>query len=251
MVGNHAFEAMRELCGDTTLKHVVLVTQGWGPNDPSEPATSQQQLGLTTDDVENDVFKPAIENGAQVYHRVDRSKPVQDILRMILQGRKAAPNIQPELVDEGGESWQTVEPSKEMGELVGGDDSYAEELESMRKTMDEKVKSLQRELDEQKRGAQLEADAFKKCIGEMRSKEESMRKDMDQKAEEHHRELEEQKRRAQEEASGLRKCIAEMQSKLEEDRHSGSGEVFATHSFRPAPTCPVLPFDRIFCGTAR
>ena len=241
---------MRELCGDTTLKHVVLVTQGWGQNDPSEPATSWRKSRLTTNDIEQFVFKPAIENGAQVYHRIDRSKPAQDVLRMILPGRKAVPKSQPELVDEGEESWQTAEPSKEMGELVRGHDSHAEELESMRKTTNEKVESLQRELDEQKRRAQLEADAFKTCIAEMRSEKESMRKEMDQKAEEYHQELAEQKRRAQEEADRLRKCIAEMQSKLEEDRHE-SGKFFATHSSQHVPTYPVLPFESISCGTVR
>ena len=161
---------MRELCGDTTLKHVVLVTQGWGQNDPSEPATSWRKSQLTTNDIEQFVFKPAIENGAQVYHRIDRSKPAQDVLRMILPGRKAVPKSQPELVDEGEESWQTAEPGKEMGELVRGHDSHAEELESMRKEMDEKAEEHHQELAEQKRRAQEEADMLRKCIAEMQSK---------------------------------------------------------------------------------
>ena len=197
---------MRNLCGDTTLKHVVVVTQGWGQNDPSEPATSQRQLELATDDVENRVFKPAIENGAQVYHRVDESEPAQEVLRMILSGKQVVPEIQPAgFVDCGGQPVQTVpvrtpELSKEMRESV---ERHNAEIKEMREAMGREIETLQRQLDEQKT-------------------------------------------RAQEEAEGLRKCIAEMmRSKFDEDRHE-SGEVLDTHNIQP-----ILPFESIFCGTAR
>ena len=192
-------EAMKELCQDSTLKNLVIMTHQFGE------VSSYAEMRLQTDLSDRYGFIQAVVPlGAKIYRCTSASEPDLGALRIILAGRSVVPEIQQEPISKGSQLEQAavrpVEPSK-----------------------DKEVQELRRELEEQKRRAQQEADAFEKRIAEMQSKEESIRK-----------ELEEEKRRARKEADGFRKCIVELQSKLEEDRHT-SGKTFTSYNFRHVP----------------
>ena len=220
-------KALKELCGDTTLKNVVIMTHRW---DNDKPKDEQR---LISDLSPGGCFYPAIEQGAQVYHCDDESSPDLGALRIILRGRPVIPEVQQEPTYEGNGPERIVpaaEPSKEIPKLAERQDSDIKELEeSMQEVVNRKVEELRRELEEQKRRAREEAEMFEKQIAEMQSKDKNIRKEL---AREHRQELEEQERRAREEADGLRNRNAELQSKPEEGQHA-SGKPSVVYGFPP------------------
>ena len=225
-------KALKELCGDTTLKNVVIMTHPWKLDSPEAKQKLNKELSP------RGCFYPAIEQGARVYHCTRSSKPDLGALRIILRGRPVIPRDQQEPINEGNGPERiapATELSKEIPKLAERNDSDVKELEvKMQEVMGKKIEELRRELEEQNRRAREEANVFKKQIDEMQSKEETARKEM---VREHLQELEERgerERRAREEADGLRKRIAEMQSKLEDDRR-GFGKTPTTYNFRHIP----------------
>ena len=207
-------EGLKVLCGDTTLKNVVIMAHY------RDTDSSRQREMLDAGVSIHGRFAPVIHQGVQVHHRYKASD--LGALRIILQGRPVIPKVQQETINEGSGPERiapTMELRNEIPKLAGRQDSDCKRLEeSMQEAMDKKVEELRRELEEQKRRAREEADGLRKRIAEM--------------GREHRQELEEQERRAREEADVLRNSIAEMQSKLEEHRHR-SGEASATRSVPP------------------
>ena len=191
---------MEELCEDSSLKNLVIMTHRW------KKVTPYAEARLESDSSRPDGFVQAVvRRGAKIYRCTGASEPDLGALRIILGGRSVVPGVQQEPINKGSQLGQKavrpVEPISKEGE----------------------VGELLRELEEQKWRAQQEADVFKNRIAELQSKEKSIRKELD-----------EEKRRARKEADGFRKCIAELQSKLEEDRHT-SGKTSATYNFRRVP----------------
>ena len=214
-------KALGELCGDTTLKNLVIMTHRL---DNCKPEEEQK---LISDLSPGGCFYPMIKQGAQVYH----CNYASDLgaLRIILRGRPVAPKVQQGHSSEIRRLEENMQ--KEMDRKV----------EELRRELEESIrKESRQELKEEKRRARREADLLKKHIAEMQAKEESTRKEFFQG-------LEKQKRRAREEADGFRKCIAEMQSKLEEDRHT-SGKASATYlnSRHLVGPCAHLALQRVY-----
>lgn len=83
----------RELCGDTTLKNVALVTNMWGEVSPEVGESSEYELSSRS-------FKPVIDKGAQMVRHHNTGQSVHDIIRMIVKNRPVVLQIQRELVDE-------------------------------------------------------------------------------------------------------------------------------------------------------
>ena len=188
-----SIEILKELCEDTTLKNVVVMTTSNRDEtdlDKEHPRDALSHGG--------EAFYPAIERGARVF-------PDLGGLKFILRGRD---------INKLEESMQ-----KAMDKKVGKIRRELEESmrkESVQKAIDKKVEELRQEMEESIRKESMQKGIDKKVEELRRELEESIRR-------ESHREREEEKRRAREEADGFRKCIAELQSKLEEDRH-GSGK---------------------------
>ena len=74
------FKIFRELCGGTTLKNVVLVTNMWG--EVSQDVGEARERELTTK-----IFKPVLDEGAQIarYHYTPES--AHDIIRRIMKNQ--------------------------------------------------------------------------------------------------------------------------------------------------------------------
>jgi hypothetical protein len=197
VVLSNNIRALKNLCGNTTLKNVVIMTQDrWDAGKPE--AEEKTKLELSP----GGSFHPAIEQGAQVYHRTDGSNPDLGALQIILGSRSVIPKVRQEPGDSGLEQVApATELSNEILKLAERYDNDVKKLkEGMQEAMDKKVAELRQEL------------------------EESIRK-------ESRRELEDEKRRTREE---FKERIAEMQFKLEEDRRR-SGKISATYNFRHVP----------------
>jgi len=72
IAGNN-FRTFRKVCGDGTLKNVVLMTNMWGQVTPQQGADREQQL-------RDKYFKAAIEKGAQLYRHTNSPESARMIL---------------------------------------------------------------------------------------------------------------------------------------------------------------------------
>ena len=84
----------RDLCGDTTLKNVVLVNNRWDE-------VSREIGEVRESELRNRFFKPVLDMGAQMVRHHNTAQSSHDIIRKIVANRPVALQIQQELVDEG------------------------------------------------------------------------------------------------------------------------------------------------------
>ena len=144
------FQVFRELCGDKTLKNVVLVTNMWGRVTPSLGVGREKQL-------QSKHFKSAIDKGARLLRYDDTPESAQEILRTILHNEPEVLKIQRELVEDRKEVGQTgagAELSKEMRKMM---ESHIKEIKQLEKKgkkdpglhegLDEEINSLREQLE--------------------------------------------------------------------------------------------------------
>ena len=84
----------RQLCGDSTLKNVILVTTMWGKVPQGVGENREQQLV-------QQYFKPVLDKGAQFARYHDTPESAHDIIRRIMKNQPTPLRIQRELVIEG------------------------------------------------------------------------------------------------------------------------------------------------------
>lgn len=145
----------RKLCGDDTLKNVLLVTTMWGivESDVGEARENQ----LRTNDL---LFKPVLDKGANMIRHDNTSGRAQDILRIIMKNHPAPLRIQRELVDEGKNIAETAageELGRELAELAK---KHKQELQQVQDEMEEAMAQrdfeTKKELEEYQRKLQAE-----------------------------------------------------------------------------------------------
>ena len=87
------FSVFRELCGDTTLKNILLVTNMWGDVTPEDGDDRENELS-------SDYFESALSKGARMVRHHNTVKSAHDVIRMIMGNHPVVLQIQRELVDE-------------------------------------------------------------------------------------------------------------------------------------------------------
>jgi len=201
------FRMFRELCGEKTLKNVILMTNMWGQVIPQQGADREQQL-------KDNYFKAAIDKGARLCRHHNSPESARAILRKILENQPIVLQIQRELIDEHKNIGQTragAELDQEIREVV---EQYQREIreleESMRKAVEEKDEEYQEELEEEKRKAQEAMEKLQKDSAEMVSKFEEARREMEERISAR---VEEQMRRVHE---GYGTKIQEYEEKVKE-----------------------------------
>ncbi|KAF8808480.1 hypothetical protein BYT27DRAFT_7255591 [Phlegmacium glaucopus] len=91
------FGVFRKLCGETSLKNVVIVTNMWS----RVPSTEEGERRARELETMDDFFKPAILKGARfMHHREETVESAHDIIRSILKNHPVALDLQTQLVDE-------------------------------------------------------------------------------------------------------------------------------------------------------
>ena len=88
------FRMFRRLCGDSTIKNVILVTNMWGKVKQDVGEARERELIDT-------YFKEALDKGAQLTRHDETTQSSHDIVRRIMKNDPAPFQIQRELVDEG------------------------------------------------------------------------------------------------------------------------------------------------------
>ena len=155
-VSTRNFRMFKHLCGDSTLKNVILVTNMWGRVEEQVGERHEKQLIKTH-------FKPALDKGAQIARHFNTTQSAHEIIRRIIKNDSAPFRIQRELVDEHRQIENTL-----VGEAVNEElnkalarhkDEMMELREEMRKKLAEKEGQSAKEM--------READRLRKQMGEM------------------------------------------------------------------------------------
>ena len=84
---------LQELCGDTNLRNVVLVTNMWGEVSPEIGEDYEEALCAK-------FFKPVLYKGAQTIRHHNTAQSAHDLIRIIMRNYPIVLQIQRELVDE-------------------------------------------------------------------------------------------------------------------------------------------------------
>jgi chromosome segregation ATPase len=171
------FRMFRELCGEKTLKNVILMTNMWGRVTRQVGADREQQL-------RDNYFKAAIEKSAQLCRHNNTPESARAILRKILKNEPLALKIQQELIEQGKDIGQTgagAELNREIREVVERYERDLRELEKdMRKAMEEKDEESRKELEEERRKMQEEMEKLRKDSTEMGPMFERARREMEE-----------------------------------------------------------------------
>lgn len=151
------FRLFRELCGDDNLCKVLVVTTMWSSVDPQVGETREQELGTS-----DDLFKPVLDEGAQLVRHDGTLESAQGILRRLIHNEGTALRIQRELVDEGKEFADTAAATELSVQLTERIDRLEGEIRQLREEIsqltarDERARNelrieLQRSQNEKKR----------------------------------------------------------------------------------------------------
>ena len=145
----------RELCGESTLRNVVLVTNMWG--EVSQGDGEEREEELTTE-----YFKSALDKGAQITRHYNTVQSAHDIIRRIVRNQPAPLQIQREIVDEGKGILNTAAGEAINSELNAQIRRHKAELRTMKREMEkalrEKDEETRRELEKESRRLQEHID---------------------------------------------------------------------------------------------
>ena len=222
----------RELCGDTSLKNVILVTNMWSHVTPEVGKSRENELSSR-------FFKPAIENGAQMVRHHNTAQSAHDIIRLILNNRPQVLRIQRELVDEHkdiGDTSAGKAVNEELQEQMRKHQAEMKEVqEEMKQALEEKDEQTRRELEGASRKLQEQMDKIKqdsegmaseyaaqkaKMEAKMREMEEAAAKERQRIEAEHNRQMAELNQRLQDTANMSKADREKLNGELERVRRS-------------------------------
>ncbi|CAK5269653.1 unnamed protein product [Mycena citricolor] len=210
-ISRRNFKMFRELCGDSTLKNVVIATNMWG--EGSREIGEAREMELATDDA---FFRPVLDKGASMLRHDDGLSSAHAIIRHLLQNKPRPLRIQRELVEEKKDLAQTAagqELDRELAEQMVKHKNEMKELEAvLNAAIKEKDEEYRQEL-------QLEMHKFEQELGRMQSDSEKLASESAQKSIElEHRLHEMDEQRAQDElaAARYREQIATLNQSLEQ-----------------------------------
>lgn len=242
-ISRRNFNMFRTLCGDTTLKNVLVVTNMWG--QVSEQVGAAREHELATDGI---LFKPVLDKGASMRRHNNTRESALDILRFFADKGPATLQIQHEMVDQGKGVMQTAAGAELAQEIAEENRKHQEELERQRREAAAQAAAREaetkRQIEELKRQQEARAEQQRleqQRIREQQEAERRRQEEMRQAAERqlaeqrrieaeqraHAQRLEEEARRAREaqeaEAHRLRQQLEEEQRRQREWEHHHSG----------------------------
>ena len=170
------FKMFRELCGEKTLKNIVIVTNMWGQVTPEKGASREQQL-------KDEYFKAAIEKGARMCRHTNTPKSARAILRGILDNQPVVLKIQHELIDEHKDIGRTGAGVELKRDILEVEERYKREIQELemnvRKAVEEKDEETRKEFEEERTRMQQAAEKLRNGLEEMQSKFEEARLEME------------------------------------------------------------------------
>ena len=208
----------RELCGDTTLKNVVLVTNMWG--EVSQDVGEARERELTTN-----FFKPVLDKGAQLARHRNTPESAHDIVRSIMKNQPMVLQIQRELVDEGKNIIDTAAGeavNKELNEQMRRHQAELKAVqEEMLQALNDKDEETRKELEEETRKLKEEMDRVRNDSAGMASNYQEEKKRL----EEAMKEMQEQARQEREKAdAAYKQQMDDLNNRLQERANASTAE---------------------------
>ena len=188
-IAGRNFRMFRELCGDTTLKNVVIITNMWG--EVSQDVGEARENELITN-----FFKPVLDKGAQLARHHNTVQSAHDIIRRIIKNQPIALQIQRELIDERKDIADTAAGeavNEELNRQIRRHQAELKEVREEMKALKEKDEEARRELQEETQRLQEKMDKARMDSESMASKYEEEKTRM----KEEMRQMQEQVRQAE------------------------------------------------------
>lgn len=132
-ISTRCFRMFRELCGETTFKNIVIVTNMWG--QVSQTVGDTREAELASDAL---FFKPVLDKGAQLLRHDNTDDGAKNILRHIIKNQPLPLLVQTDLVDRGLNLSGTSAALNELGcEVNKQKEKHRDELRRVREAKDE------------------------------------------------------------------------------------------------------------------
>ncbi|KAJ3509702.1 hypothetical protein NMY22_g16205 [Coprinellus aureogranulatus] len=224
------FKTFRKLCGEATLRNVIIVTNMWGEVTPELGAQREHELSTSPD-----FFLPALDKGAKMMRHLNTSQSGITIVKHILgSNNPMALQIQTEIVEERKDVSQTAAAEEIERELRAEKERQRVEAERVKREMEEAAKrrdeQLRWERDQEALRRQAELDriaAEQKRVQEqmererlemerrMREEEEARRREMERIHRENQARIEQERIAAEEAQRRAHEEQARLQRELE------------------------------------
>lgn len=133
-ISGRNFKIFRELCGESNLKNVVLVTNMWEEVPHDVGKARERELASI-------FLKPALDKGAQMLCHLNTEQSAHDVIRQIMNNHPVVLQIQRELVDEHKDIANTA-----AGEAVNVE--LTEEIKRHEATLNQVREEMMRALEE-------------------------------------------------------------------------------------------------------
>jgi len=133
-ISGRNFKIFRELCGESNLKNVVLVTNMWEEVPHDVGKARERELASI-------FLKPALDKGAQMVCHLNTEQSAHDVIRHIMNNHPVVLQIQRELVDEHKDIANTA-----AGEAVNVE--LTEEIKQHEATLNQVREEMMRALEE-------------------------------------------------------------------------------------------------------
>jgi hypothetical protein len=139
-IATRNFRMFRELCGESTLKNVVIVTTMWSEVTPAKGATREHELATNTK-----FFKSAIDKQALLLRHDNTLSGAQSVLHQIIHNHPRSLHIQYEVVTQGKDISQTA-AGEELGrELAAQTRKFKAEMKALQEQTNAAIKAKDQE----------------------------------------------------------------------------------------------------------
>ncbi|KAG9224605.1 hypothetical protein PLEOSDRAFT_1107328 [Pleurotus ostreatus PC15] len=154
-ISTRNFKMFRKLCGEATLRNVVLVSNMWSQVSPQVGEAREAELAS-----DPAFFKPVLDKGAQFMRNDNTFEGAKCILGRIIQNHPLPLCIQTELVDEGRTVVDTTAGAELDRELREQVEKHKEEMRQVQNEMSEaiRLKDEETKLELQSRTNELQAE---------------------------------------------------------------------------------------------
>jgi len=129
-ISTRNFKMFRELCGESTLKNVVVVTNMW--SEVSQEVGEAREAELASRDI---FFKPVLDKGAQLVRHENTQESAEAIMHYLISNHPLALRIQRELVDQHMDISQTAAGEELNRELMEQIRRHREEMRALQEDM--------------------------------------------------------------------------------------------------------------------
>ena len=139
-IATRNFRMFRELCGENTLKNVVIVTTMWGEVTLAKGTAREAELAMN-----KKFFKSAIDKQALLLRHDNTLSTAQSVLHHIIHNQPRTLRIQDEVVTQGMDISQTAAGEELSRELAAQTRKFKAEMKALQEQTNAAIKAKDQE----------------------------------------------------------------------------------------------------------